>query len=44
MIHVPFVELKTQNRAMWAELKETIENVVSASQFVLGARIHNFKQ
>ena len=44
MIHVPFVELKTQNRAMWAELKDTIRDVVSEAQFILGPHVQGFEQ
>ena len=44
MTSVRFLDLKTQNRAMWAELKYTIENIVSEAQFVLGAHVQAFER
>ena len=44
MTSVPFLDLKTQNRAMWAELKDTVENIVAEAQFILGPHVRAFEQ
>lgn len=44
MTSVPFPDLKTQNRTVWPELKDTLEDVVSQSQFILGPHVQTFEK
>lgn len=43
MMSVPFLDLKSQNHSVWAELKDTFENVVSEAQFILGPHVRAFE-
>jgi len=41
---VPFLDLKTQNRAAWHELKVIIESLVGEAQFILGTHVQAFER
>ncbi len=43
-MHVPFLDLKAQNRRIWPELAEALDRVISEAQFVLGPAVERFEE
>ena len=41
---VPFLDLKTQNRVLWHELRVVIESLVGDAQFILGPHVQAFER
>jgi dTDP-4-amino-4,6-dideoxygalactose transaminase len=44
MTVVPFLDLKSQIRAVWPDLRGTVEHIVSEAQFILGSHVQRFEQ
>lgn len=44
IMSVPFLDLKSQNGAVWAELRDTVESVVLEAQFILGPHVESFER
>jgi dTDP-4-amino-4,6-dideoxygalactose transaminase len=40
---VPFLDLKAQNRSVWAELQEALEAVTTNAHFILGPAVERFE-
>ena len=43
-VNVPFLDIKAQNRAIWRELQEALDGVVSQAQFILGPAVARFEE
>jgi dTDP-4-amino-4,6-dideoxygalactose transaminase len=43
-MHVPFLDLKAQNRRIWPELADALDRVISEAQFVLGPAVERFEE
>jgi len=41
--NVPFVDLKAQNRGIWTELQEALDEVISRAQFIMGPSVDRFE-
>ena len=44
IMSVPFLDLKSQNGAVWVELRDTVESVVLEAQFILGPHVESFER
>lgn len=42
--NIPFLDIKAQNRRIWDELQEAIEDVTREAQFILGPAVENFEE
>jgi dTDP-4-amino-4,6-dideoxygalactose transaminase len=40
---VPFLDLKAQNRSVWAELRQALDGVMDNAQFILGPAVDRFE-
>jgi dTDP-4-amino-4,6-dideoxygalactose transaminase len=43
LMHVPFLDLKAQNRSIWSELESALEPVLAEAQFILGPAVERFE-
>jgi dTDP-4-amino-4,6-dideoxygalactose transaminase len=43
MMQVPLLDLKAQNRSIWAELRPALDRVISEAQFILGPAVEHFE-
>jgi dTDP-4-amino-4,6-dideoxygalactose transaminase len=42
-MHVPFLDLKAQNRSIWGELQNALDGVMAEAQFILGPPVERFE-
>ncbi len=42
-MHVPFLDLKAQNRSIQAELEAAIRDVIAGAEFILGPAVERFE-
>jgi dTDP-4-amino-4,6-dideoxygalactose transaminase len=43
-MHVPFLDLRAQHRAIWPELRAAVDGVLDEAQFILGPAVERFEK